>query len=294
MLRPLSYGVALIALLAAPAMAQRGQPPPDPDYHPALGPAAYADGEGPLIAIDAGHDNMHTVDGTYLTFARIARSDGFRVAGRTGPFTADALRDVDILVIANATDPTRAGGPALREDEASTVADWIAQGGGLVLVADHQPWPAAVEPLARRLGVEFANAFAYDGPEGEQSGSLFYRRSDGSLGDHAVTAGVDQVGTFLGSAFRVPGPHVPLLRMSASAVARPQMGTARTDADVPIGGWLQGALLERGQGRVAVFGEAAMLSAQVRGTQLMGMNAPGAEDNARLLRNVLRWLARTP
>jgi len=294
MLRPLSCAAALLAIVALPAVAQRGQPPPDPDYHPALGPPAYADGEAPLIVIDAGHDNMHTVEGTYLTFARIARSDGFRVEGRTGLFTADALGDVDVLVVANATDPTRSGGPALLDSEAAVLADWLAQGGAMVLVADHQPWPAAVEPLTRRLGVEFANAFAYDGPEGAQSGSLFYRRSDGSLGEHAVTDGVAQFGTFLGSAFRLVGPHVPLLRMSPSAVARPRMRTAPTDADVPIGGWLQGALLEPGQGRVAVFGEAAMLSAQVRGSQLMGMNAPGAEDNARLLRNVLRWLARTP
>jgi hypothetical protein len=221
MLRPLSVGVgALLVLLAQEAPAQRGQLPPDPGFHPSLGPSAYADGQGPRIAIDAGHDNMRTAEGTYLTFARVARSDGFRVDGRTGPFTADALQGVAILVIANATDATGAGGTALREDEAAAVARWIEDGGSLVLVADHRPWPAAVEPLARRLGVEFANAFAYDGPDDAQTGSLVYRRIDGSLTDHAVTGGVEQVGTFLGSAFRVNGAHVPLLRNVLRWLAR--------------------------------------------------------------------------
>ena len=59
-----------------------------------------------------------------------------------------------------------------------------------------------------------------------------------------------------------------------------------------MGGWAQGAVREVGQGRVAVFGEAAMLSAQVAGPNRVpaGMNAPGAEQNATLLRNLVRWL----
>jgi hypothetical protein len=45
---------------------------------------------------------------------------------------------------------------------------------------------------------------------------------------------------------------------------------------------------------VGVFAEAAMFSAQVRGGRPMGMNAPGAEDNPRILLNVLGWLTRAP
>jgi hypothetical protein len=47
-----------------------------------------------------------------------------------------------------------------------------------------------------------------------------------------------------------------------------------------------------GKGRVAVFGEAAMFSAQLDGPrQPMGMNAPGAEQNHQLLLNVMHWLS---
>ena len=61
-------------------------------------------------------------------------------------------------------------------------------------------------------------------------------------------------------------------------------------------GLLQGAVLRHGQGRVAVFGEAAMFTAQtqVLGEQVvmrMGMNDPEAPQNAQFVLNVLHWLS---
>ena len=55
----------------------------------------------------------------------------------------------------------------------------------------------------------------------------------------------------------------------------------------------QGAVLEYGEGRVAVFGEAAMFSAQLGGEDRIpaGMNAEGAEQNHQLLLNVMHWLS---
>ena len=48
-----------------------------------------------------------------------------------------------------------------------------------------------------------------------------------------------------------------------------------------------------GRGRVAVFGEAAMFSAQVSGPERrpMGMNRPTAAQNPQFLLNVMHWLA---
>jgi hypothetical protein len=49
------------------------------------------------------------------------------------------------------------------------------------------------------------------------------------------------------------------------------------------------------QGRVAVFGEAAMFSAQsaINGDQVMrmGMNDPEASQNSQFVLNVLHWLS---
>jgi hypothetical protein len=56
---------------------------------------------------------------------------------------------------------------------------------------------------------------------------------------------------------------------------------------------LQGAVLRVGRGRVAVFAEAAMFSAQHKGPErvAMGMNAPEASQNPQFVLNTLRWLA---
>jgi hypothetical protein len=48
-----------------------------------------------------------------------------------------------------------------------------------------------------------------------------------------------------------------------------------------------------GKGRVAIFGEAAMFSAQLAGPQKlpMGMNAPVAKQNPQFMLNVMHWLS---
>ncbi len=62
---------------------------------------------------------------------------------------------------------------------------------------------------------------------------------------------------------------------------------------VPIKGWHQGVVMNVGKGRVAIFGEAAMFSAQLAGPQKrpMGMNAPVAKQNLQFLLNVMHWLS---
>jgi hypothetical protein len=104
------------------------------------------------------------------------------------------------------------------------------------------------------------------------------------------------VASFTGEAFRAPAGAVSLLALPAGSVSlEPDTawafhdGTPRTD----VSGWSQGAVAEVGRGRVAVFGEAAMFSAQLAGAARapMGMNSPVAAHNPRLLVNLVRWLA---
>ncbi len=62
---------------------------------------------------------------------------------------------------------------------------------------------------------------------------------------------------------------------------------------IPADGLLIGAALTHGRGRVVVFGEAAMLTAQLAGPQRApaGMNSPEAAHHPRLVLNTVRWLA---
>jgi hypothetical protein len=59
-----------------------------------------------------------------------------------------------------------------------------------------------------------------------------------------------------------------------------------------VEGWSQGAYKKYGKGRIVVFGEAAMFSAQLAGENKakMGMNNEVAPENYQLLLNIIHWL----
>lgn len=58
-----------------------------------------------------------------------------------------------------------------------------------------------------------------------------------------------------------------------------------------IEGFSQGAFKKHGNGRIVVFGEASMFSAQIdEGIRKMEMNNENAQDNYKLLLNIIHWL----
>jgi hypothetical protein len=143
------------------------------------------------------------------------------------------------------------------------------------------------------MGVTFSNGFAMK--KGAKDGRFFFRREDGGLRDHLITAGIAAVVSFTGSAFRA-GDAQPLLVLGAEIESLEPKQAWQFEDDtprVPVSGWYQGAVMLRGKGRVAVFGEAAMFSAQLAGAlkSPMGMNQPAAAENPRFLLNVMHWQA---
>ena len=56
-------------------------------------------------------------------------------------------------------------------------------------------------------------------------------------------------------------------------------------------GCFQGAILDVGKGKIAVFGEAAMFTTQlVNGTMRVGFNSESAPQNAQFVLNLVHWL----
>jgi hypothetical protein len=287
---------AACALVAGAAQAR--QQAADPDADLSVAKPLFAQGQGPRLAIDGGHNNFHTVDGRFAPFAAVARADGYRVSGLTAPFSAESLAEVDLLVVANPLAAVNVGDwtlptpGAYTPQEVAAARAWIEGGGALLLIADHMPFPGAAQPLAEAFGFDFDNGFAQKtggGPE-------FFQRADGSLLDHPITQGLDRVQSFTGSSFRGPPQAKPLLVLRGGwSVAMPRKAwvfddkTPRHDGD----GLLRGATLSVGKGRVVVMGEAAMFTAQVSGPQgrKMGFNAPTATQNKAFLLNVLHWLS---
>ena len=294
--------MAASALLAPSADAQQVA---DTSFRPPIPAPAYRPGRGPVFLLDEAHFNFHTAGGRYKPFAELLRRDGYVVEPSRLKFSRASLRGGRVLVIANPlaaryqTDWSLPTPSAFSDDEVKAVRDWVRGGGSLLLIADHMPFPGAAGTLASAFGVRFSNGYAVD-EKGQ--GPMLFKLSDGSLREHAVTRGraaaerVDSVATFTGSAFQVDGDARPLLVLgpSVSSFLTSTAGQITKETPrVPVGGWYQGAVIRFGRGRVAVFGEAAMFSAQLAGPNRgpMGMNAPVAAQNPQFLLNVMHWLS---
>lgn len=278
----------------------------DPAADISVSMPAFPKDKGPRIAVDAGHQNFHTIDGRFKPFGQLLTSDGFRVQTHEGPFLPEALARYKILVVANALNqanvdkwslPTPS---AFTQDEISGVKSFVEKGGSLLLIADHMPFSGAAADLAAAFGITFLNGFAFHMPEPRPVD--MFAAEDSSLHDDPILRGrssseaVSRVATFTGSAFRAPDTARPLLVLTgAYEVFMPQTAwvftpqTPRTSGR----GLLQGAVMPVGRGRVAVFGEAAMFSAQIEESNgaKIGFSAPGAEPNKQFVLNVVRWLA---
>ena len=293
-------------LLVCSSFTVCAQQVPDPNFKPKIEKPAFAQGKGAVVMLDEAHFNFHTASGRYQTFADLLRRDGYVVNASAAKFSKESLSKGKILVIANALNESNKDDwsppnpSAFTDEEVAAVRDWVNAGGALLLIADHLPFPGAADKLATALGIHFVNGYAMEPKNG--GGPLTFDLSKGSLLNHPVTQGrsasekVESVATFTGSAFQVDKGE-PILKFSNEAMAflPKTFGEAFTNdtAKTPIKGWLQGATVKVGKGRVAVFGEAAMFSAQLAGPNKapMGMNAPIAKQNPQFLLSVMHWLS---
>ena len=301
--------LACLVLLLSASLSCLAQQVADRDFAPAVSPPAFAEGKGPVVCLDEAHHNFHTLDGRFYAFGALLRRDGYMVVPGRVAFDASTLAACAVLVIANAqpsdadwNDYPQPTPSAFAPDEIAAVRDWVQDGGRLLLIADHMPLAGAALALAAAFDVRFTDGFAFAGVDAEAKASpTLFRRDDGTLVDHAIVRGrtarerITQLRSFTGQAFRAPGAQ-PVMVLPAGFISlHPAKAWAFEDATprVEVGGWLQGAVKEVGKGRAAFFGEAAMFSAQLTGTERkpMGMNAPGAGQNAQFVLNLLHWLA---
>lgn len=299
--------LVLAVLLLTGCATHHGQHQQADDWTPTVSAPQFTADTGPRVLVDAAHGNWHKIDGRFAPFAALLRADGYRVASADQPISPELLSAADVYVIANAVKggehaewvlPTP---PALAPEEVTALVKWVHDGGSLLLIADHMPFPGSVADLAAAFGIAFLNGYAIKSVG--EGGSLIFTRA-GGLADHAITRGrnpaedIASIKAFTGQAFRPIAPVEPLMRMPEDwAVLFPHEAgkfTSETPAE-STRGLLQGAVLRHGQGRVAVFGEAAMFTAQalVNGDKVMrfGMNDPEAAQNSQFVLNVLHWLS---
>ena len=196
-----------------------------------------------------------------------------------GRLTSAGLDSARVLVIANAVEARNTANwhlpiwPAFDTTEVRVVEQWVRDGGSLLLVADHMPFGGAAEDLAAAFGIMMTDGFANDATGQSE---FFFRRSDGLLRAHPITDGrgpeerVDSVKVFTGQAFRAVRPVDTLMVLGRGALLLlPEVAWRFSELtpNMRADGMLMGAALTHRRGRVVVFGEAAMLTAQLAGPQ---------------------------
>lgn len=276
-----------------------GQQNADKDFDPVVTDPVYASGQGSVVLIDEAHSNFHTVDGRFSAFANVLRKDGYVVNGSTDLFTETQLQKGKILVIANALHSSNKENwslptpSAFSDEEIAAVNQWVSEGGSLFLIADHMPFPGAAEKLAASFGFKFYNGFAM-----KSGGKDIFTLANGLM-KNPITNGqnekemITSLQSFTGQAFEIPEGAEPILVLNSKyEIKMPETAwDFKKDTKIISGeNLVQGAYMNIGKGRIVIFGEAAMFTAQRQGKNKIGMNEKSAVQNMQFLLNTIHWL----
>ncbi|CAL2083485.1 hypothetical protein [Tenacibaculum sp. 190524A05c] len=253
-----------------------------------------------IIYVDHAHNNFHRIDNRFKPFANVLRTAGYSLKGFENKFTEKNLRNVKILVISNALSsnarspfitPTES---AFTKEEIKIVKEWVAKGGALFIIADHMPFAGASKDLGKAFGFKFYDSFLFDE---NRRGIFDFTLADKTLGEHEVVSKskISKIRTFTGQAFEIPDKATSILKTTEKlTVYLPDTMWRFSEKTkrFPAKNLSQGAVLNYKKGKIAVFGEAAMFTAQLAGRNRfkVGMNSEDAKENYKLLLNIIAWL----
>lgn len=267
---------------------------------------AYNYNQGPLIAIDEYHNNDMSVGNRMFPLINVLKNDGYRIEAWNKPLTQE-LNGVNTLVIIGALHYSNVNNwklptpEAMSDEEIDQLLNWIQNGGNLLLVADHMPFPGAVKKLSTKLGVEWYNGFVIDSINW---GLSIFSRREKTLKAHPLLEGrnidekINWVATYYGSGFQLKDNTIKgLFSFNNPDVISYQTTEAwRMFPDtptIPSNLLFQAAVFKKGKGRVAIIGEASLFSAQLVGKdkQPVGINFNNQNQNLQFVLNLFHWLS---
>ncbi len=259
-------------------------------------------GKGPKIYVDHLHQNFHKISGRFKPFADLLTKEGYQLDSL---INLKQLNKNDVFVISNPIHQKNIGNwrrpiyDAFSSEEIQFLKNWVAKGGRLLLIADHMPFAGAANTLANAFGFDFCDGFANLQKENRNSPDVFSIENERLKPSEITNKGLESITTFTGSSFTIPKDAKGILKFKKEDYClAPEIAwqfnetTKRSDLQNSY----QGAILEFGKGKLAVFGEAAMFTAQTvtnnSGTFKFGFHSEQAPNNIQFIRNLLFWLSK--
>ncbi|MEV0592510.1 DUF6421 family protein [Nonomuraea cavernae] len=217
----------------------------------------------------------HPDDNSYARAAASLRHLGHTVTARTeGTLSAEALQDQDVLVVAHPSSErwertTGSGSPILSAAELDAVEAFVAEGGGLVVLAEEEQdkYGNNLAELLARFGVGIEHTTVRDPAHAHRDVATWVLAEPATT--DGLLAGV-RTACFYRAGVLVPGQDATVLFATSPAAA-------------PAGAPLAVAL-RHGRGRVVVFAD----------SDLFGDDSIDDYDHRRLWGNVVTWAARVP
>ena len=225
------------------------------------------------VAIDASHYNLHTANGGFRPLAKLLKNDGYDIVDFNKKIvTVSDLEGIDIFITANARPENRThfniqgSKNAYKEDEISVLKKWVSNGGSLLIIADHMPFAGAAENLIKAFDFNIINGFV--GYKNQWPPNIF-NVLNGTLQNNFFNSfmlKVDSLATYTGSAFQIPKKAYNILKFNhLDTLIIPDTAWVfrAFNKKINLENFSQGSVLEFGKGKVSIFGEAAMFTAQI-------------------------------
>ena len=303
-MKSLIVAVCLLASFSAQSQMLNDSPFDTSVAHP-----KYAQGKGPKILFDKGHNNFIVEMGLAKPLMDVATADGYRVQVDSMKFTKAYLAPYKMLVIFPALPFTFGSKEQVTDeitftpDELTALHDWVSQGGSLLMFDEHAPIDKAVTPLFNKFGIKLSigivvDSVHYDATSvmpGKQS-FLKFTRSNGLLNTkHPITQGenseeqVNNILTYSGGGLAGEG-YTNILQLSPSSSIKkhngsPASGTANS----------QGLAGTIGKGKVVALADCNGFTAMymmMKTTKITaGMQVP-EYDWKKFAINTLHWLSK--
>jgi len=274
-------------------------------YDPEISSPAYLKDKGPTIYLDEGHYNRHTYGGlgSFIAFRTVLSKDGYKVVSFKEQFTSNSLQKVRLMVIALAQNKRNLGDTnwtnpiysAFKLSEIIAIKKWVKKGGSLFLIVDHHPFAGAAKDLAKEFGFELFNGHALDTIRDPS----FFQRANKTLHSNIITNGrystekIDSIITFSGAAMKLSDDAKPILTFDNLWLQwLPDTAWQFNNIEpTSIEGFSQGSFREFGNGKIVIFSDGNMFSAQdTDWGGKMGFIDPNAKYNYKLLLNIIHYL----